>query len=99
SEKSGVLAIAPARIPMQCPITCCRGLAPSMYPGLMSMSRLLALLATSVVMHAVIRVVGAWLGLSAPKVSCVILDIDPDGVMLVSAVALAAISVSTIMSG
>ena len=29
-KKSGVAARAPERIPMQCPMACCRGLAPSM---------------------------------------------------------------------
>jgi hypothetical protein len=99
TKKSGVDATAPATIPMQWPHACWRGLAPSMYPGLMSISRFDALDATSVVTPAVIRLVPGLVGCIAPKVNCVILESDPVGVVLVSAVALAAMSVSTMISG
>src|SRR5687768_11299098 len=65
-----------------------------MYPGLMSISRFDALLATSAVMPAVMRFVAGVDGSSAPKVNWVIFDSEPVGVVLVSAVALAAIRVS-----
>lgn len=61
----------------------------------MSISRLAALEATSVVMVAVIKLVGGCLGFITPKVNCVILESEPVGVMLVAAVALAAMSVRT----
>jgi len=95
--KSGTLAMAPAMIPMQWPIACWRGLAPSMYPGLMSIRRLDALPAASAVMPAVMRFAARVGSASSarPNVNCVILANDPVGVIEVSAVALAAISEST----
>ena len=65
----------------------------------MSISRFEALDATSVVTPAVIRLVPGLAGCMAPKVNCVIFESDPVGVVEVSAVAFAAISVSTMMSG
>ncbi len=96
---SGVAASAPATMPITWPTACWRGFAPSMYPGLMSMSRFEALLATSADITAVIRFVAGVRGSSAPNVNCGILDNEPDGVMPVSAVLLAAISASTRING
>ena len=59
------------------------------------MSRLLAFEATSVVIVAVMRFVGGWFRFMTPKVNCVIFESEPVGVMLVAAVALAAMSVSS----
>ena len=65
----------------------------------MSISRLLALLATSTHITPVIKFVGACLGSSAPYMNCGILLREPVGVMLVRPVLLAAMSVSSEMSG
>ena len=65
----------------------------------MSINKLLALLATSVVTPAVIKLVAGLVGCNEPNVNCVILLKLPVGVVLVSAVALAAISVNTRIIG
>ncbi len=65
----------------------------------MSISRFDALLATSALMTAVIRFGAGVRGSIAPNVNCGIFDSELDGVMPVSAVLLAAISVSTRISG
>ena len=65
----------------------------------MSISRFDALPATSVVTPAVMRFVAGFAGWIAPKVNCVIFESDPVGVVPVSAVAFAAMSVSTMIIG
>ena len=65
----------------------------------MSISRFDALLATSEHMTAVIRFGAGVRGSIAPNVNCGIFDSEPDGVMPVSAVLLAAISARTRISG
>src|SRR5688500_3291922 len=65
----------------------------------MSINRFDALDATSTHIVAVIRLVGGLFGASEPNKNCGIFDSEPVGVIPVSAVELAAISVSTRISG
>ena len=65
----------------------------------MSINRFDAFDATSVVTPAVMRFVAGFVGAIVPKVNCVIFESEPVGVVDVSAVALAAMSVRTMMSG
>src|SRR5687767_5086220 len=65
----------------------------------MSINRFEALLATSTHMTPVMRLVGGCLGARAPNMNCGSFDKELVGVMPVSAVLLAAISVRTTING
>src|SRR5688572_2808216 len=93
-KNSGTVANVPARMPMKWPIACWRGLAPSMYPGLMSESRFDAFDAISAVIVAGIRFVAGFTRSMAPMLNCVIFDSAPVGVHDVRAIEFVHISVS-----
>src|SRR5687767_659175 len=98
-KKSGTVATVPARMPMTWPTTCCRGFAPSMYPGLMSERRFAAFDAISAVIVAGMRFVAGLTRSIAPMLNCVIFDSAPVGVHDVSAIEFVQITVNRKISG
>src|SRR5687767_2871604 len=98
-KNSGTVNSVPARIPMKWPTACWRGLAPNMYPGLMSDSRFDAFDEISAVIVAGIRFVAGFTRSIAPIVNCVIFESAPVGVHDVSAIELVEMTVRMKISG
>ena len=80
-------------------MACCRGLAPSMYPGLISESKLAAFAAISEVIPAGIKLLAGLVRSMAPIENWVILASEPVGVHEVSAIEFVAMTARMAISG
>jgi hypothetical protein len=84
---AGMQNTAPAQMPKNCERNWCRGLLPSTYPPLRSVSRSAECMAAPAVTEAVMRFVWMLPAARPPYMNWVIFPSAPMGVMLVSPVA------------